>query len=74
VAQTGLDELKDTLWHELNSESNKLAAITAEETIVHRDKDVSLFRQEMQDEGEDEDIQFIDDDEVEDLEDFEYDE
>ena len=76
VAQQGLDELKDVLWHELNSESNKLAAITTAETIVHRDKDMTQFAVEMADEGED-DIEFLDDDdveEVEDYEDFEYEE
>ena len=38
VANKGLDELKDVLWRELNSESNKLQAITGEDVIVHRDK------------------------------------
>ena len=69
-----LDELKDVLWQELNAESNKLAALTAEDTLVHRDKDMSRFAEELADEGEDEDIEYIDEDEIEDLDDFEYEE
>ena len=37
VANKGLDELKDVLWRELIAESNKLAAVMAEDTLVHRD-------------------------------------
>ena len=72
VTGFGLDELKDVLWRELNAESNKLAAITTSESIVHRDKDMSVFADEMADEGEDEDIEFIDEEDIEDIEDFEY--
>jgi len=74
VANKGLKELKDILWLALNSESNKLQAITQQETIVHRNKDLAWLRSEMEDEGEDEEIEFIDEDEIEDLEDFEYEE
>ena len=74
VTGFGLEELKDVLWRELNAESNKLAAVTAEDTLVHRDKDMSRFAAELADEGEDEDIEYIDEDEIEDLEDFEYEE
>jgi GTP-binding protein len=74
VTGFGLDELKDVLWRELNAESNKLAVITSEDTLVHRDKDMSRFAQELAEEGEDEDIEYIDEEEIEDLEDFEYDE
>ena len=69
----GLDTLKDLLWAELNSESNKLQTVMAEETLVHRDKDLSRMAMEMMAEGEDE-VEFIDDAEVEDLDDFEYEE
>ena len=65
VAQTGLNELKDVLWQELNSESNKLQAITAEDSLVHRDKEMSQFARELMDEGENVDIP-DDDEEVED--------
>lgn len=74
VANKGLTELKDILWLALNSESNKLQAITQQETLVHRNKDLAWLRSEMEDEGEDEEIEFIDEDEIEDLEDFEYEE
>ena len=74
VANKGLMELKDILWLALNSESNKLQAITQQETLVHRNKDLAWLRSEMEDEGEDEEIEFIDEDEIEDLEDFEYEE
>ena len=71
VAQQGLDELKDILWNELNSESNKLQSITSEDVIVHRDKDMSRFSKELKDEGEEMEIEFIDEDDIEELEDYE---
>ena len=74
VTGQGIQELKDILWKELNSESNKLQEITAEDTLVHRDKDMSRFQQELADEGEDI-VEYIDEDDiedVEDLDDFEY--
>ena len=78
VANKGLDELKDVLWRELNAESNKLAAVLAEDSLVHRDKDMTHFAEELAAEGEDEDIEYIDDiedlDNLDDLEDFEYEE
>ena len=78
VAGKGLNELKDVLWRELNSESNKLLGITAEDTLVHRDKDMSRFQAELAAEGED--FEYVDEDEledvddIEDFEDFEYEE
>ena len=74
VSGFGLEELKDVLWRELNAESNKLQALTSEDSLVHRDKDMTRFAEELADEGEDEDIEYIDDDDIEDLDDFEYDE
>jgi len=73
VTGKGIDELKDILWKELNSESNKLQDITAEDTLVHRDKDMSRFAAELQAEGEDEDLEYvdIDVDDYEELEDYE---
>lgn len=75
VSGYGLDELKDVLWRELNSESNKLQSAIGEDTIVHRDKDWALFQEEMRAEGADEvievdeeDIIDVDDDELEDIE------
>ena len=72
VTGYGLDELKDVLWRELNSESNKLQTIMADDRLVHRDKDMSRFAQELADEDADDDIEYIDEDEIEDLEDVEY--
>ena len=71
VTGYGLTDLKDVLWAELNAESNKLQMALDEATIVHRDKELSKFQKEMEDEGEDE-IIYIDEDDIEDLEDFEY--
>lgn len=42
VAQMGLDELKDALWRELNSESNKLEAVNTER-LVHRRRDNAVL-------------------------------
>ena len=72
VTGYGLTDLKDVLWAELNSESNKLKGITAEDTLVHRDKDMRRFTEELKAEGEDE-ILFVDDEEedIEELEDYE---
>ncbi len=73
VTGFGLDELKDVLWRELNSESNKLQAIQADDRLVHRDKDMTVFAQELIDEDAADDIEYVDDGEIEELEDFEYD-
>ena len=74
VTGKGINELKDVLWRELNAESNKLQEITAEDTLVHRDKDVRSLAQEIEDEGVGTDDVPEDEpeDDVEDLEDFEY--
>ena len=76
-AGIGIPQLKDILWQQLNSESNKLQAITQHETLVHRNKDPKWLRNELQDEGEDEEIEILDDEDleeedIEDLEDYEY--
>ena len=77
VTGRGLDELKDLLWRELNAESNKLAAVMAEDTLVHRDKDLSRA-EELEGLEDLEDLEYIDDpddlDDIEDLEDFAYEE
>ena len=69
VTGFGLEELKDVLWRELNAESNKLQAITAEDVLVHRDKDITR-PEELEGLEEIEDIEDIDD--VDELDDFEY--
>ena len=75
VTGQGIDELKDILWRELNSESNKLLNITKDDTLVHRDKDMSRFNAEMEAEGEDDVIFYENDeeegDDIEELEDYE---
>ena len=73
VTGQGLDELKDVLWKELNSESNKIAGVIAGDTLVHRDKDLSYLAAEVYDEDRDEEIYGgdydEDDDEFDDIED-----
>ncbi len=72
VTGQGLDELKNVLWQELNSESNKIQDIMAEETLVHRDKDMQRIADELQEEGENDNIEYLGEDDIEDLDDFEY--
>lgn len=69
VTGQGLDELKDTLWRELNKESNKLAGIISAENLAHRDKDISQFAglEDIPDDDEP-------DDDIEELDDYEYEE
>lgn len=71
VTGMGLAQLKDVLWKELNSESNKMKGVIAEETLVHRDKDIARISEELQEEGEDE-VFFVEEEDVDDLEDYEY--
>lgn len=77
VTGQGIEELKDILWQELNSESNKLKEIIAEDKLIHRDKEIKALNTEMEAEGELADIEWVDEDKIEnidDLEDFEYEE
>lgn len=79
VTGQGIDELKDILWEELNSESNKLQTVMAEDSLVHRDKDMTRFATEIKEEddydleadlvepSEDDDLY----DDIEELEDYE---
>lgn len=73
VSQQGLTELKDVLWKEMNSESNKLQAI-ATEKLVHRNRDVARFRDDFSDWEDDVPTTADDADDIEDLDDFEYEE
>ena len=60
---------------ELNSESNKLQGIIAEDNLIHRDKEMDKMASELIAEGEVEEITPIDDtdnQDIEDLEDYEY--
>jgi len=75
VAGQGIVQLKDLLWEALNCESNKLQAICQQDSLVHRNKDLEWLQQELADEGEDEEIEILDEEALEDideLEDFEY--
>ena len=72
VSGQGIGELKDILWRELNSESNKLQAITDQARIVHKNKDMSFLQRELEEMGEDEDFEFVDEEDIEELDDFEY--
>ncbi len=60
VSGYGIQELKDVLFAELNSESNKLQGIMSEETLVHRDKNIEFLHFD-----EDEDIEILSDDDIE---------
>ena len=58
------------MWHTPTSS----ASASSSPTLVHRDKDMSRFQQELAAEGEDV-VEYIDEDEIEDvddLDDFEY--
>ena len=86
VTGQGIQELKDILWTELNSESNKIQGTIAEDVIVHRDKDLSFLAAELLEEDRDADAEInaaddtdtddfydIEDvDDIEDVEDIEY--
>ncbi len=65
----GIEALKDILWTELNSESNKLDGHT--NSITHRPKDIAILHSELEEEGESDSL-IIDD--LEDIEYFDYDE
>jgi GTP-binding protein len=75
VTGQGIQQLKDILWEELNSESNKLQAISEGGSIVHRDREVQNFDldfadwQYEDDDDDDEDFEMLEEYEIEDLED-----
>ena len=60
VTGYGLTELKDKLWEELNSESNKLQAISEGGSIVHRNRDAEKLSTDFAD-WEDDFIEETDD-------------
>lgn len=86
VTGMGINELKDILWKELNAESNKIQGVIAEDTLVHRDKELSYLADEVYaedrnadmeigetgDSDAEEEMEILDEDDVEELEDFEY--
>ena len=65
-----ITELKDLLWQQLSQDTERHHT-----ALVHRDKDPDLLPEELAEEGEDEDIFFVDEidlEDVEELEDFEF--
>ena len=69
VAGHHITELKDLLWTELNSESNKLQSVAEGGSIVHRDREVEYLDRDFADWADD--VVEIDDDDIEELEDYE---
>jgi len=86
VTGMGINDLKDILWKELNAESNKIQGVIAEDTLVHRDKDLSFLADEvfaedrnadteigaLEETGEEVDMDIIDEENIDEIEDFEY--
>ena len=56
----GLNDLKDLIWKELNSESNKLAEISSTDKLIHRNMDIKKLETDFSD-WED-DVEILDDD------------
>ena len=77
VTGFGLDKLKDILWEELNSESNKLQSVSEGGSIVHRDREVNILASDFADWQADFDTTGIEDgddvidDDIYDIEDLE---
>jgi obg family GTPase cgtA len=69
VAGHNITELKDLLWTELNSESNKLQSVAEGGSIVHRDREVEYLDRDFADWADD--VVEINDDDIEELEDYE---
>ena len=69
VAGHNITELKDLLWTELNSESNKLQSVAEGGSIVHRDREVEYLDRDFADWADD--VVEIEDDDIEELEDYE---
>lgn len=69
VAGHNITELKDLLWTELNSESNKLQSVAEGGSIVHRDREVEHLDRDFADWADD--VVEIDDDDIEEIEDYE---
>ncbi|MCF0188881.1 MAG: GTPase ObgE [Bacteroidaceae bacterium] len=71
VTGKGITDLKDMLWHALNSESNKITASMVSEQIIRTNKDIDS----LPDDGfedldiDDDEIEFLDEDDYE-IEDF----
>ena len=68
VTGYNITQLKDLLWQQLDTAERQEAHAAA---IVHRDKDLSYLQAELTAEGEDQDITFVDDEDIDDLDDLE---
>lgn len=64
VTGQGIQELKDKLWEELNSESNKLQAISEGGNMVHRDREAAVLATDFAD-WQDDSLEEDDGDELE---------
>lgn len=64
-----ITELKDLLWTELNSESNKLQSVAEGGSIVHRDREIEHLDRDFADWADD--VVEIDDEDIEEIEDYE---
>lgn len=69
VTGHNITELKDLLWTELNSESNKLQSVAEGGSIVHRDREIEHLDRDFADWADD--VVEIDDEDIEELEDYE---
>lgn len=69
----GLQQLKDILWEELNSESNKLQSVSEGGSIIHRDREIHMLQADFADwqpdfddnpstDDDDFDYEYLDDD------------
>ena len=72
VAGIGIPQLKDILWQQLNSESNKLQSVAEGGSIVHRDRDVSTLGKDFADWTPDYDEE--NDEDFDELEEYDFDE
>lgn len=69
VSGHNITELKDLLWTELNSESNKLQSVAEGGSIVHRDREIEHLDRDFADWADD--VVEIDDEDIEEIEDYE---
>ena len=72
VTGTGIAQLKDLLWSELNKESNQLERIR-KEAIVHRPKDIAKLREELPELDDEDNFDYEYEDDEDDF-DYEYEE
>ncbi len=67
VAGQGIQELKDMIWRELNSKSNKIASEIVDKDLVHRDldsKEIELVYPDMEEEESNDDFAGSDDEDI----------